>query len=228
MEEQGLRADEVDAVTGPAMGRPRSATFRTLDLVGIDVFAMVADNLQHAAPEQWERDAFRPAAHHRARSSSGAHWAKKTRQGFYKRMKVDGETQILVLDPETMEYVPRRRLDAPSLTAVRGMDDVRERIRQLVQADDKAGRFAWEVLKRTLVVHRPACAADMADDIVSIDNAMRWGFGWELGPFQVWDAIGLGRVRATNGGRRRDDSRVGGAAGRRATRPPFYAMDGAP
>lgn len=189
MEEQGLRADEVDAVTGPAMGRPRSATFRTLDLVGIDVFAMVADNLHKAAPEQWERDAFSLPPIINALIDRGA-LGEKTRQGFFKRTKVDGETQILVLDPETMEYVPRRRLDAPSLTAVRAMDDVRDRIRHLVHADDKAGRFAWEVLKRTLL-YTARVATDMADDIVSIDNAMRWGFGWELGPFQVWDAIGL-------------------------------------
>jgi len=223
MEEQGLRADEVDAVTGPAMGRPRSATFRTLDLVGIDVFAMVADNLHKAAPEQWERDAFALPPIISALIERGA-LGEKTRQGFFKRTKVDGETQILVLDPETMDYVPRRRLDAPSLTAVRGMDDVRERIRQLVRADDKAGRFAWEVLKRTLL-YTARVAADMADDIVSIDNAMRWGFGWELGPFQVWDAVGLAesvqRMEA-------EGATIPDWVARLAKSdvPSFYAMDG--
>lgn len=191
MDEHGLRADDVDAITGPAMGRPRSATFRTLDVVGIDVFKLVADNLHEAAPEQWERDAFAVPPIINALIERGA-LGEKTRQGFFKREKVDGETQIFVLDPETMEYVPRRRLDAPSLAAVRGIDDVAERIRHLVNADDKAGRFAWEVLKRTLL-YTARVASDMADDIVSIDNAMRWGFGWELGPFQVWDAIGLAK-----------------------------------
>src|SRR5690554_2902470 len=223
MEEQGLRADEVDAVTGPAMGRPRSATFRTLDLVGIDVFKMVADNLHTAAPEQWERDAFAVPPVIDALIERGA-LGEKTRQGFYKREKVDGETQILVLDPETMEYVPRRRLDAPSLTATRAMDDPRERIRYLVNADDKAGRFAWEIMKRTLL-YTARVAADMADDIVSIDNAMRWGFGWELGPFQVWDAIGLREsVR-----RMRDEGAdipewVAKLA--ESDTPAFYALDG--
>jgi len=189
MEEQGLRADDVDAITGPPMGRPKSATFRTLDLVGIDVFAMVAENLHRAAPEPWERDAFALPPIIQRLIERGA-LGEKTRHGFYKRVKGDGETEILVLDPETMEYVPRRRLDAPSLAVVRGMDDVRERIRYLVNADDKAGRFAWEIMKRTLI-YTAHVASQMADDIVSIDNALRWGFGWELGPFEAWDAIGL-------------------------------------
>ena len=174
------------------MGRPRSATFRTLDVVGIDVFKLVADNLHEAAPEQWERDAFAVPPIIDALIERGA-LGEKTRQGFFKREKVDGETQIFVLDPETMEYVPRRRLDAPSLAAVRGIDDSPSASATCVNADDKAGRFAWEVMKRTLLYTRRG-RADMADDIVSIDNAMRWGFGWELGPFQMWDAIGLREV----------------------------------
>ncbi len=111
MEEHGLARRRGGRGHGPAMGRPRSATFRTLDVVGIDVFAMVADNLHKAAPEQWERDAFALPPIINALIERGA-LGEKTRQGFFKRTKVDGETQILVLDPETMEYVPRRRLDA--------------------------------------------------------------------------------------------------------------------
>lgn len=189
MESHGLRADEVDEITGPLMGRPRSATFRTLDVVGIDVFAFVADNLHKTAPEQWERDAFAIPPLIQKLIDKG--WlGEKTRKGFYMRTKEDGKTVILVLDPETMQFVPRRRLNAPSLAALRGVEDVTERLKQLVAAPDKAGLFAWEILKRTLL-YTARVAADMADDIVSIDRALRWGFGWELGPFEVWDAIGL-------------------------------------
>lgn len=189
MEEHGLRADEVDAVTGPVMGRPRSATFRTLDVVGIDVFAFVADNLHKTAPEQWERDAFALPPVIKELIERG--WlGEKTRKGFYERTRVDGKTEILVLDTETMEFVPRRRLNAPSLTTLRAVEDVRQRMKQLVSAPDAAGRFAWTVLKRTLL-YTAKVAQEMADDIVSIDRALKWGFGWELGPFEVWDAIGL-------------------------------------
>lgn len=191
MEEHGLRADEVDAITGPLMGRPRSATFRTLDVVGIDVFAFVADNLHKTALEQWERDAFALPPIIKELVDRG--WlGEKTRKGFYERTKVDGKTEILVLDTETMEFVPRRRLNAPSLTTLRGIEDVRQRMKQLVAAGDAAGKFAWTVLKRTLL-YTARVAGEMADDIVSIDRALRWGFGWELGPFEVWDAIGLKR-----------------------------------
>src|SRR5690625_615361 len=189
IEEHGLRADEVDGLTGPLMGRPRSATFRTLDVVGIDVFAMVADNLHKTSPEAWEREAFALPGVIKELIDRG--WlGEKTRKGFYERTRVDGKTEILVLDTETMDFVPRRRLNAPSLTALRAVDDLKTRLKQLVAADDAAGRFAWTILKRTLL-YTAKVAAEMADDIVSIDRAMRWGFGWELGPFEVWEAIGV-------------------------------------
>ena len=185
----GLRPDDVDAITGPAMGRPKSATFRTLDLVGLDVVAMVAANLHQAVVEDWEREAF--ALPGVLKELLERRWlGEKTGQGFYKRVKRDGESEILVVDLDTFEYVPRRRLNAPSLAAVRGIDDPRERLRRLVQADDAAGRFAWTVLKKTLL-YAARKVDEIADDITSIDRAMRWGFGWELGPFEAWDAIGL-------------------------------------
>ena len=185
----GLRPDDVDAITGPAMGRPKSATFRTLDLVGLDVVAYVAGNLQHAVTEEWEKEAFALPPLLQQLLERG--WlGEKTGQGFFKRVKRDGETEILVLDVKTFEYVPRRRFNAPSLAAVRGIEDAGKRIKQLVQADDAAGRYAWHVLKKTLL-YAARKVTEIADDIVSVDRAMRWGFGWELGPFEAWDAIGL-------------------------------------
>ncbi|HEY8417384.1 MAG TPA: 3-hydroxyacyl-CoA dehydrogenase NAD-binding domain-containing protein [Limnochordales bacterium] len=185
----GLRPDDVDAITGPAMGRPKSATFRTLDLVGLDVVALVAANLREAVAEDWERGAF--ALPDVLKELLERRWlGEKTGQGFYKRIKKNGESEILVLDLGTYEYVPRRRLNAPSLAAVRSIDDCRERLRRLVQADDAAGRFAWTVLKKTLL-YAARKVDEIAEDIASVDRAMRWGFGWELGPFEAWDAIGL-------------------------------------
>ncbi len=189
MLEMGLRPDDVDAITGPVMGRPKSATFRTLDLVGLDVVAFVAGNLRHAAADDWERDAFvLPPVFEQLLERK---WlGEKTGQGFFKRIKQDGKSEILVLDVNTLEYVPRRRLSAPSLAAVRSIDDVGKRIKQLVQAGDDAGRYAWRVLKKTLL-YAARKVDEIADDIVSVDRAMRWGFGWELGPFEAWEAIGL-------------------------------------
>ncbi|MBO8142737.1 MAG: enoyl-CoA hydratase/isomerase family protein [Firmicutes bacterium] len=223
MEELGLRPDEVDSVTGPAMGRPKSATFRTLDLIGIDVFALVADNLREAVDEQWEREAFVLPAGIRQLMERG--WlGEKAGQGFYKRVKSNGQSEILVLDLETFEYVPRRRLSAPSLAAVRNIDDVGERLRRLVQAGDAAGRLAWTVMKRTLL-YTARKAAEIAEDIVSIDRAMRWGFGWELGPFEAWDAIGL---RESLERMSREGEEIPGWIAQLAggARPAFYPIEG--
>ncbi|HEX6988715.1 MAG TPA: 3-hydroxyacyl-CoA dehydrogenase NAD-binding domain-containing protein [Bacillota bacterium] len=189
MREFGLGPDEVDSITGTPMGRPRSATFRTLDIVGLDVFANVARNLQTATGDPVEREAFRLPGFFEQMLERGR-LGEKAGQGFYRRVKEDGRTQILALDLDTLEYRPRRELQAPSLQALAGLDDPAERVLRLLAADDPAGRFAWALTRRVLL-YTAAKAPEISDDLVSIDRAMRWGFGWELGPFELWDALGV-------------------------------------
>ena len=188
MQELGLDPDEIDSVTGPPLGRPRSATFRTLDLIGLDVYVDICDKLQATVPEPWEQAAFAVPPFVRAMVERG--WlGEKSGQGFYKRVEEDGHREILVLDPETLEYRSQRSLDAPSLAAVRRVEDSGARIAALAHADDAAGRLAWRSLSR-LFAFAAAKIPEVADEIASIDNAMRWGFAWELGPFETWEAMG--------------------------------------
>ena len=189
MQDFGLGPDEVDAVTGPPLGRPRSATFRTLDLIGLDVYVDICDKLQATVPEAWEREAFAVPAFLREMVARG--WlGEKSGQGFYKREEIDGRREILALDPDTLEYRAQRRLDAPSLAAARKTENSGTRIAALTQADDAAGRLAWRILSR-LLAFAAGKIPEVTDEIAGIDNAMRWGFAWELGPFETWQAMGI-------------------------------------
>ena len=189
MQDSGLGPDEVDAITGPPLGRPRSATFRTLDLIGLDVYVDICDKLQATVPEAWEQAAF--AVPDILREMVARGWlGEKSGQGFYKREEVDGRREILVLDPASLAYRPQRKLDAPSLAAARKAEESGARIAALTQADDAAGRLAWRILSR-LLAFSASKIPEVADEIASIDNAMRWGFAWELGPFETWQAMGI-------------------------------------
>jgi len=184
-DEFGWGFDEVDAVTGPAMGRPVSATFRTLDVVGIDVFTAVADNSNEAAADESERRILGVPGYMREMVARG--WTgQKAGQGFYRRVETDGGREILVIDPDTLEYGPRSGRKAPASDG----DDPRSRLSALAASDSDAGRFVWRVLSQ-MMVYSAVKLGEVADDIISIDRAMRWGYAWELGPFETWDAIGL-------------------------------------
>lgn len=185
MAEMGLTPDEVDSITGPAMGRPKSATFRTTDVVGLDTFVHVAKNCQANVTEAWEKEAFQVPAYLEEMVKRG--WlGQKSGQGFFKK---EGK-EILTLDLETFEYRPRKKLAAPSLEAGKSISDLKDRLKNLVYAPDKAGQFAWTVMKKVLI-YSALKLGEVADDIVSIDQAMKWGFGWEMGPFETWDSIGV-------------------------------------
>lgn len=190
MQELGLAPDDVDAISGPVMGRPKSATFRTLDVVGLDTFVNVARNVQANVTEQWEKDIFQVPKYLEEMVDRG--WlGEKSGQGFFKRVRNEaGEREIHVLDLDTMEYRPRRKPNFASLTAARAMPDLKDRVRALATAKDEAGQFVWNVMKRTLL-YSAAKLEEIADDLVAIDEAMRWGFNWEQGPFQTWDTIGV-------------------------------------
>jgi 3-hydroxyacyl-CoA dehydrogenase len=185
--------EEVDAITGPALGRPNSATFRTLDLAGLDVVGHVIRNLEARLEDASDREAFRMPALLAAMIERGL-LGEKAGRGFYERRRgASGETEIRVLEPSTLDYRTRRPVRIPSLEAVRSIDDVRQRVRTLFQARDKAGEFLRETLAPSLV-YTARVAPHIAYSIDDVDRVMQWGFGWELGPFELFDAIGVREV----------------------------------
>jgi 3-hydroxyacyl-CoA dehydrogenase len=187
--EDGYRIEEVDQITGPAMGRPKLATFKLADLVGLDVMAHVSKNLYESLPAGKEREyfVFSPFIKQMIENQ----WlGQKTKQGFYKRVKKEGKEETLVLDYGKLDYRPQQKANFPSVEMGKNIDDVRERIKTLVSSPDRAGQFAWKILKKTLL-YSAEKIPEVSDDIVNIDRAMKWGYNWELGPFETWDAIGL-------------------------------------
>jgi 3-hydroxyacyl-CoA dehydrogenase len=184
--------EEIDTITGPALGRPKSATFRTGDIAGLDILAQVARTLYDRLPEG-EREAFRAPPLLEEMLSRG--WlGEKTGGGFYRREKnARGESDILTLDPATLTYRPRQTVRLPSIDAARAIDDVRERVRTLFNGRDTVGEFLRETLPPTLV-YTAGVAPRIASSIDDVDRVMQWGFGWELGPFELFDAIGVREV----------------------------------
>ncbi len=190
MLDEAYKIEEVDAIFGEAMGRARSAVFRTADIAGIDTLVHVADNLYENLPNDPHRDIFKLPDFVREMVRRG--WTgEKGGQGFYKRVKgEDGQTQILVIDPETLEYRPQEKPRFASIGAARNNPDTSERVKMIMSGDDRASKLAWEVTADGLT-YAAEIASEIADDIVSIDRAMRWGFNWEQGTFESWDALGV-------------------------------------
>jgi 3-hydroxyacyl-CoA dehydrogenase len=185
--------EEVDVITGPPLGRPKSATFRTMDIAGLDVLGHVVGNLRVRLGDGPDSDVWSVppfVAHMIERGMTG----EKAGQGFYRREKdASGESQILTLDPATLTYRPRQHPRLPSIDAGASITDVRERVRTLFGASDKAGRFLRDTLAPTLV-YTAMVAPSIAHSPDDVDRVMRWGFGWELGPFELIDAIGIERL----------------------------------
>ncbi|HDI78647.1 MAG TPA: 3-hydroxyacyl-CoA dehydrogenase/enoyl-CoA hydratase family protein [Desulfobacteraceae bacterium] len=192
MMELGLSIEAVDQLTGKVVGNPKSATFRTADLVGIDTLLHVAENVYEGAQGDEKRDMFIPPPFLKEMVKKGL-LGEKTGKGFYKKIKgKDGKSVILSMDYNTLEYRERQKVNFPSLERAKGLDRLEERIKTLFWADDLAGRFTSKTMSETLIY----CAnrlREIADDIVNIDNAIRWGFARRLGPFEIWDAIGVKR-----------------------------------
>ncbi len=187
--------EEIDAITGPALGRPGSATFRTMDIAGVDVLAHVMRNLESRLDDPEDRAAFAIPPLVEDMLQRGR-LGEKTGKGFYERRKgAAGETEIWTLDTETLEYRPRRSPQIASLEAAGSIDDLGERVRLLFHAQDKAGDFLRATLAPTLV-YTARVATEIAHSIDDVDRVMRWGFGWELGPFELFDAIGVAEVLA--------------------------------
>ena len=188
LEEEGLTVEEVDALTGPAVGAPKTATFRLLDLVGLDTAAHVIGNIFENAPEDERRDFYRVPPF--LEKMLERNWlGDKTGAGFYKKVgKGDGQSEILALDLKTLEYRQRQRPNFPLLETIRSVDDPAERLRLLLNSEDRAGRFAWKALSEVFL-YAARRIPEISDRILEIDQAMKWGFGWELGPFEMWDAL---------------------------------------
>jgi 3-hydroxyacyl-CoA dehydrogenase len=190
--------EEIDAITGPAIGRPGSATFRTLDLAGVDILTHVIENLQERLDDPYAKKVFVLPEFVKRMVERGL-TGEKAGQGFYKRVKnAAGESEILTLDPNTLEYRPRQSPKLGAVEAGKSIADVGERIRALFSAKDRAGQLVRETLAPALVYTArvtPAIAHSRDD----VDRVMRWGFGWELGPFEVADAIGIQQVLDATG-----------------------------
>jgi 3-hydroxyacyl-CoA dehydrogenase len=179
----GYSVGEVDSVTGPLVGRPKSATFRTLDVVGLDTFSHVANNVYDQV-EGEEKKVFEVPAFIKSMLEKG--WlGSKSGQGFFLKQG----KEILELNPETLEYVARKKLKAASIEMSKQAKGA-DKLKALVYADDRAGKLLWSIISPVLV-YSAELKNIIADDIVAIDNAMKWGFGWEQGPFEIWDSIGI-------------------------------------
>ncbi|UFT99262.1 3-hydroxyacyl-CoA dehydrogenase NAD-binding domain-containing protein [Radiobacillus kanasensis] len=191
MMQEGYSVEEVDAVTGPAMGRPKSATFRTLDLVGLDTFVHVAHNVFEKVSDEQEKAVFDVPPVLKDMVDKG--WiGEKAGQGFYKKIKNEKGKQILSLNLETMEYDAQQKVSGASLEAAKLAKGSKKKVQALLSGKDRHSELAWNILKQVLI-YSAEKVGEIADTIVEIDEAMKWGFNWELGPFETWDAIGLTR-----------------------------------
>ena len=194
LESDGFTIEEVDALTGPAIGNPRTATFRTLDLVGADVAANVIRNLHDNLPGDPRRDWFVVPAFQQQMLERG--WlGDKAGQGFYRRVAGDGGRDLMALDWKTLDYRPRQKVRFPSLEMAQNIEDTRQRLPVLLAAGDRAAEFLWGVWSEVFV-YAASLVGEICDRVVDVDRAMRWGYGQELGPFEAWDALGVDKVTA--------------------------------
>jgi 3-hydroxyacyl-CoA dehydrogenase len=188
-EETDFSVEEVDALTGPVIGLPKSASFRLIDVIGLDVWVHVLRNLYEAVPLDPARELYQVPEIMQRMMERG--WlGEKRGQGFYRRVGKGADQEIWALDRKTLEYRPARNVKFPAVEAVRGVEDLGQRLRALVAGDDPAGQFLWKLF-RDFVIYAARMVPEISDRIVEIDRAMRWGYGFTLGPFELWDALGV-------------------------------------
>lgn len=189
-EQMGLSVEEVDKYTGPAMGHPKSATFRTADVVGLDTLVNVANGLAQNAPDDEAKGIFQLPSYI-TKMVENKWLGEKTQQGFYKKVKDDkGNSVILSLDLKTLEYKEQAKIKSSTLEATKPIEDIRKRMKVYEQGTDKAG-VLFRAMHYPLFEYVSRRVPEITDDFYRIDDAMRAGFGWELGPFEVWDALGV-------------------------------------
>ena len=189
--EKRLSIPDVDLLTGTIIGHMKSATFRTADVVGLDTLVHVAENAYDSGENDEERDIFQIPDYLKKMLENG--WlGQKSGQGFYH--KVDKKT-ILALDLETLEYGPSVKKKFDAVRVSKNETYLPGKLRSLVKIDDVAGKFLWE-LHAGILIYSANRLPEISDDVVNIDNAMKWGFGWEMGPFEIWDALGVAETIA--------------------------------
>ncbi len=193
IEELDLSVTEVDKLTGPVIGHPKSATFRTCDLVGIDTIAHVAEGLQKNCPDDEDNNLFKLPPYIKVMLKNN--WlGSKSEQGFYKKVKnKDGKSEILSLNLHTLEYEPKSKSSFAALEIAKSVDNLPDRIKMLVKSKDKAGEF-YRKSFAGLFRYVSNRVGEITDEIYKIDDAMKAGFGWESGPFELWDAIGVSKA----------------------------------
>lgn len=187
--ESGFTVDEIDTLTGPVLGRPKSATFRTCDVVGLDTLVHVANGVKDNCPDDSKADLFK-IPDYIERMLEKSRLGSKSGEGFYKKEKKDGKSVILSQDFKTLEYAKREKRKFATIGAARNEDDLEKRMSILYDGQDEAGAFYRKIFHE-LFAYVSNRIPEISDDIFRIDNAMRAGFGWQLGPFQLWDAIGV-------------------------------------
>lgn len=193
----GYTVAEIDAITGPVIGRPKTATYRLMDLVGIDVMAHVNTGLYEAIPHDDYRDVLmaqhiQPLIDQLVENK----WlGNKSGQGFYKKMVVDGKREFWTLNPKTMEYEAPEKVRFESIGAVRKIEDLGERLRQLLQHDDRAANYVRDTTYFNLA-YAAYVAPEIAYKLSDVDKAVKWGFSHEAGPFEVWDMLGVAETAA--------------------------------
>jgi 3-hydroxyacyl-CoA dehydrogenase len=186
--ELGYSIEEVDALTGPLVGRPKSATFRTADLVGLDTLIAVVEHLYPAIPQDQDREIFQVPVLLKqlvARGFLGA----KTKQGFYQKQ---GQ-EILSVNPQTLVYESAKPIDLPAIAALGKIADLGQRLRSLYADPSRAGDF-FRHTTLAMLAYCARCIPEITDNVADIDRALRWGFGWEMGPFEIWDCLGFEQV----------------------------------
>ena len=190
VEKMGLTIDEVEKLTGPALGRPKSATFRTCDVVGLDTLVHVAKGVYDNCPDDTERDLFTLPSFI-SKMYENKWWGDKTNQGFFKKVKSEsGKSEILVLNLKTLVYETRTKPKFATLETTKGIDNLRDRIKIFASGKDKAGEF-YRAAFFGLFHYVADRIPEISDEIYRIDAAMTSGFAWELGPFETWDCLGI-------------------------------------
>jgi 3-hydroxyacyl-CoA dehydrogenase len=192
MMDMGLSVEAIDELTGPVIGHPKSASFRTADLVGLDTLLHVADNVYQGASHDEKREMFTPPGFIKKMIENNM-LGEKSGGGFYKKSTdSEGNKVILSLDYNTLEYRPQEKVKLASLEAAKNISGTAQKIKSLFSGRDAGGQFTFATLTETLI-YSANRIPEIADDIVNVDNAMRWGFAWKMGPFEVWDALGVGK-----------------------------------
>lgn len=209
VDQMGLSVEEVDKYTGTAMGHPTSATFRTADVVGLDTLVNVARGLTEHVPDDEAKEVFRLPAYITEMVENK--WlGEKSKQGFYKKVKdKKGNSVILALDLKTLEYKEQEQVKSDTLEATKPVEDIRKRMKVYEQGTDGAG-ILFRAMHYPLFEYVSRRVPEITDDFYRIDDAMRAGFGWELGPFEIWDALG---VRETIDKIRKEEKRLPGQHG---------------